>query len=155
MSGPSLSESIFGNEGNSQAKDQSLSNLFGSSTNLPDKPNNLNFPEPAKDRQQRERKEEKKRKRKEKEKDGDETKSEKSEVQATSEDVQGASKIDEDEEKTIFVGNLPSDITRKKLASLFKECGKVKSARLRSVAIAGVKVPPEHAGNQVCILRCH
>ena len=46
MSGPSLSESIFGDKGNNrQEKDHSLSNLFGSSTSLPEKPNNLNFTE--------------------------------------------------------------------------------------------------------------
>mmetsp|Transcript_15707 Transcript_15707/g.29624 ORF Transcript_15707/g.29624 Transcript_15707/m.29624 type:complete len:388 (+) Transcript_15707:189-1352(+) len=149
MSGPSLSESIFGNKRNdSQEKDPSLSSLFGSPTALPEKPNNLNFTEPAKDRQQRERKEEKKRKRKDKEYIKDETSKSDVSPEETSEDAEGPSKIDEVEENTIFVGNLPGDISRKKLASFFKECGKVKSARLRSVAIAGVKVPPEHAGNQ-------
>ena len=53
-------------------------------------------------------------------------------------------------ERTIFVGNLPVDITRKALASIFKPCGTVLSTRLRSVAVSGVKLPPEQAGNQVC-----
>ncbi|KAL7544469.1 hypothetical protein ACHAWF_007854 [Thalassiosira exigua] len=54
----------------------------------------------------------------------------------------------EEESRTIFVGNLPPDATRKSLATIFKGCGKVASARLRSVAVAGVKLPPEQAGNQ-------
>jgi len=53
-----------------------------------------------------------------------------------------------DEERTIFVGNLAMDVTRKQLESLFKQFGKVKSTRLRSIATTGVKVAPEHAGNQ-------
>ena len=57
--------------------------------------------------------------------------------------------IDKTEEKrTIFVGNLPSDISRKALASIFKDCGKVSTSRLRSIAVAGVKLPPNQVGNQ-------
>ena len=52
-------------------------------------------------------------------------------------------------DKTIFVGNLPINTTRKSLAALFKSCGKVESSRLRSIATEGVKLPPEAAGNQV------
>ena len=58
--------------------------------------------------------------------------------------------LKEESERTIFVGNLPVDITRKALASIFKPCGTVLSTRLRSVAVSGVKLPPEQAGNQVC-----
>lgn len=53
-----------------------------------------------------------------------------------------------EQECTVFVGNLPMDITRKSLESMFKECGKIKSSRLRSYGTDGVKVAPEHAGNQ-------
>jgi nucleolar protein 12 len=59
--------------------------------------------------------------------------------------------------RTIFVGNLPPYITRKALASLFAStCGKVESARLRSIPVTGIKLPPQKAGNQklmrkVCI----
>jgi nucleolar protein 12 len=61
--------------------------------------------------------------------------------------------------RTIFVGNLPPDITRKALASLFAstlDCGKVESARLRSIPVTGIKLPPQYAGDQrlmrkVCI----
>ena len=58
--------------------------------------------------------------------------------------------LKQESERTIFVGNLPVDITRKALASIFKPCGTVLSTRLRSVAVSGVKLPPEQAGNQVC-----
>ena len=62
-------------------------------------------------------------------------------------------------QRTIFVGNLPPDITRGALASLFAstfDCGKVESARLRSIPVTGVKLPPQYAGNdklmrKVCI----
>jgi RNA recognition motif-containing protein len=57
--------------------------------------------------------------------------------------------LKEEEERTIFVGNLPPDITRRSLAGIFKPCGTVVSTRLRSMAVAGVKLPPEQAGNQV------
>ncbi len=57
-------------------------------------------------------------------------------------------KREEEETRTIFVGNLPSDITRRALAGIFKPCGDVASSRLRSVAVSGVKLPPEKAGNQ-------
>lgn len=50
--------------------------------------------------------------------------------------------------RTVFVGNLPLDFNRKKLAKLFQSCGRIESTRIRSVAVAGVKLPPEHAGNQ-------
>ncbi len=57
--------------------------------------------------------------------------------------------LKEEEERTIFVGNLPPDISRRSLAGIFKRCGIVASTRLRSIAVAGVKLPPEQAGNQV------
>ena len=59
--------------------------------------------------------------------------------------------LKEEEERTIFVGNLPPDITRRSLAGIFKPCGTVVSTRLRSMAVAGVKLPPEQAGNQVIV----
>lgn len=57
-------------------------------------------------------------------------------------------KREEEETRTVFVGNLPADITRRALAGIFKPCGDVASSRLRSVAVAGIKLPPEQAGNQ-------
>lgn len=62
--------------------------------------------------------------------------------------------LKEEEDRTIFVGNLPSDIDRRSLAGIFKECGNVASARLRSIAVTGVKLPPDQAGNQVVLIFC-
>jgi len=56
--------------------------------------------------------------------------------------------LKEEEERTIFVGNLPPDTSRRALAGIFKPCGKVESARLRSMAVAGVKLPEDQKGNQ-------
>ena len=56
---------------------------------------------------------------------------------------------DNAEDRTIFVGNLPAaSTTRKSLAQLFADCGKIVSTRIRSVPIKGVKIPPERAGDQ-------
>ena len=61
------------------------------------------------------------------------------------------------DERTIFVGNLPLSISRKQLASIFKQCGRVDSTRLRSILPTGVKLPPERKGQQVsnefCLLK--
>ena len=57
-------------------------------------------------------------------------------------------KFQNDEDRTIFVGNLPLRITRKSLAALFRECGPVASCRIRSVPITGIKLPKDQAGNQ-------
>mmetsp|Transcript_23194 Transcript_23194/g.40805 ORF Transcript_23194/g.40805 Transcript_23194/m.40805 type:complete len:438 (+) Transcript_23194:97-1410(+) len=54
-----------------------------------------------------------------------------------------------EEERTIFVGNLPlGSTTRKSLAALFKDCGPVASTRIRSVPVKGVKLPQDRAGDQ-------
>lgn len=55
---------------------------------------------------------------------------------------------EEKNERSIFVGNLPVSTTRKDLTKLFSKIGKVESARLRSAATTGVKVAPDHAGDQ-------
>lgn len=85
-------------------------------------------------------------------KSAEESKSSSSEVESSAD----KEKREEEEKRTIFVGNLPADITRRALAGIFKSCGEVSSSRLRSVAVAGVKLPPEQAGNhklmkQVCV----
>lgn len=81
----------------------------------------------------------------------EDTKASTSEAESASSKVESPAdkeKREEEEKRTIFVGNLPSDITRRALAAIFKPCGEVSSSRLRSVAVAGVKLPPEQAGNQ-------
>lgn len=66
-------------------------------------------------------------------------------------EANGGQQLDADAEKrTVFVGNLPLSMTRKKLASMFSRCGQVESTRFRSVPVKGVKLPPQSAGNQVC-----
>jgi hypothetical protein len=64
----------------------------------------------------------------------------------------GGETCDEVESRTIFVGNLPLSMTRKKLTCIFSKCGTVESTRIRSVPVKGVKLPPESAGNQVNFL---
>jgi nucleolar protein 12 len=56
----------------------------------------------------------------------------------------------ETEERTVFVGNLPLDTNRKSLEKIFAEVegGKVENSRFRSVAVAGVKLPADRAGDQ-------
>jgi len=138
MTENSLLTSIFGSEDAPVNGVSSLSKLFGASTGLPQKPNNLNFTEPAEDREKRERREEKKRKREEKS-----AKALTKQDESTSDDVPN-----EQEQRTVFVGNLPHGTGRKELAAMFKCCGKISSTRMRSLATAGVKVAPEYAGNQ-------
>jgi RNA recognition motif-containing protein len=53
-----------------------------------------------------------------------------------------------EEERTVFVGNLPLASTRKSLTSIFKECGPIASARIRSVPVKGIKLPQSRAGDQ-------
>lgn len=48
--------------------------------------------------------------------------------------------------RTIFVGNLPTSINKKRVQSLFKEYGEIESVRFRSMALAGAKV--DDHGNQ-------
>lgn len=56
---------------------------------------------------------------------------------------------DDESERTIFVGNLPlATTTRKSLATFFKDCGPIASARIRSVPVKGIKLPPARAGDQ-------
>jgi len=56
-----------------------------------------------------------------------------------------------DDDRTVFVGNLPVGTTRKDLQRYFRGCGKIRSTRIRSVATdmeKAVKLPPHQAGNQ-------
>jgi nucleolar protein 12 len=55
---------------------------------------------------------------------------------------------DQADARTVFVGNLPLWYTRRDLHKLFSECGSIHSTRIRSVPVAGVKLPPAMAGQQ-------
>ncbi|KAJ1457666.1 hypothetical protein M885DRAFT_437699, partial [Pelagophyceae sp. CCMP2097] len=52
-------------------------------------------------------------------------------------------------ERTIFVGNLPKEASRKAVAKFFSAHGPVESVRLRSLPTAGAKV--DEAGNQTLV----
>ncbi|XP_076758470.1 uncharacterized protein LOC143427859 isoform X2 [Xylocopa sonorina] len=49
------------------------------------------------------------------------------------------------DEKTIFVGNLPKDVTKKQLIKLFKKFGKIESIRLRGMVPKTLNVPKKVA----------
>ncbi len=177
MTEVSLTAAIFGER--NPTKEGSLSNLFdsSSSTVLPATPNNVNFPvtlkskateskkrkgkeeaeidndvsqAPRKEENKSSEKKKRKTKKKPEEEGDDQVKANEGETNDNNEE-DGIVNID-DEERTIFVGNLPFDISRKTLEGIFKKCGKIKNSRLRSFGTSGVKVAPEHAGNQVSLL---
>lgn len=155
----SLVGSIFG--ASNEKKSAGLTSLFDETTELPEKPQHkASAPQAKKKRKEIFTKEEqqpdKKKKRKQRKtavKETDESAAASKPADdanvATAEKAEHSSK-DDAEERTVFVGNLPIDTTRKSLASMFKSCGKVESCRLRSVAASGVKIPKERAGDQVC-----
>jgi nucleolar protein 12 len=64
----------------------------------------------------------------------------KREVLSENEDV-----IKEHNTRTIFVGNVPHDITAKKLKKLFEKYGRVESLRLRCPPLADPRVPKKVA----------
>lgn len=47
--------------------------------------------------------------------------------------------------RTIFVGNLPNSLDQKAVAKLFKDCGPVETARIRSIVAEKEKMPPKVA----------
>jgi nucleolar protein 12 len=67
----------------------------------------------------------------------------------TAESIDASEGIVTEEERTIFVGNLPlATTTRKSLTAIFKDCGRIASARIRSVPVKGIKLPQSRAGDQ-------
>jgi nucleolar protein 12 len=156
----SLLGSIFG--GSSEEKETSNESLFVKSKALPERPQHKPVATPSQKKSKRDELEDtsdakndedlKRQKRKKKRKSssiddsgGDTIDNEKN--KEDSEKVE-TEKDQKDEERTIFVGNLSLTITRKTLASLFRDCGPVASCRIRSVPVAGVKLPKDQAGNQ-------
>ncbi|EQC37063.1 hypothetical protein SDRG_05290 [Saprolegnia diclina VS20] len=66
--------------------------------------------------------------------------------------VEAAPKEEEDDEKaprTIFVGNVSLEATAEELKKFFSSCGKVESARLRSVPVAGCAIDQHGKQNLV------
>lgn len=127
----SLISDIFGSSEPTSGQN-TLSNLFDSSSNLPQQPNHTTFSKVSTDKT-----DSRKRSR-----NGDNT--EENGEKLTAEKGQ---ERDENEERTIFVGNLPLNTSMKELANMFKGCGEVQSCRIRSVASAGVKVSREDFKN--------
>ena len=135
----SLVGSIFGGSEKKASGDASYRYLFDESLKLPERPQHEAATLSKKKRKEEMPEETSRKKRKAKK----EVTTVEEEQPKTEAEQEGA------DERTIFVGNLPLDTTRQSLASMFKACGKVESARLRSVAAAGVKLPTDRAGDQV------
>jgi len=146
----SLVGSIFGS---SDEKPAGLTSLFDESSELPGKPQHKPLPPRKKKRKDTPSEEvqqsESKKKRKQRKPAKEETSATAEQSESDNKTAEDESPEDNAEERTVFVGNLLIDTTRKSLASIFKSCGKVESCRLRSVAAAGVKLPTERAGDQV------
>ena len=153
--------SIFGNKtaGADKKKDEEDAGglLFEQSSALPERPqhkprakrilpptNTEEGSDPNGDEPVKKKRKERKPKKTEEEKAAEA----KAEETPTAEDGAGGIR-DDQEDRTIYVGNLPlATTTRRSLAKLFKECGAIESTRIRNVPIAGVKLPPQHAGDQ-------
>jgi nucleolar protein 12 len=167
----SLLGSIFGSN-KDEADDQ---NLFKKSKALPDRPQHKPVVVPIRKKTKRDEEEEaayaeddneeltkKKKTRKKQKLSRDEVSEDEDDTDDKPESKQPKNSVDEDkdstsnepekkdEERTVFVGNLPLSITRKKLAALFKDkgCGPIASCRIRSVPVTGIKLPQDRAGNQ-------
>ena len=152
----SLVGSIFGANANEE-KPAGLSNIFEESVALPEKPQHRPIPPRKKKRKEAPVEEEQgqldgtknRKQRKPPQERETAAAAEEPEADSAKDATQEDSVKDNAEERTVFVGNLPIDTTRKSLACMFKSCGKVESCRLRSVAAAGVKLPTDRAGDQV------
>ena len=165
----SLPGSIFGGD---KKEGSGLSGLFEASSALPDKPQHKALPKRRKKKKVEfaETDETSDKKKKRKRKDDDATKvdtkedtKEESKDDATKEEGKEESKDDDEtkkeeskeqqpqDDRTVFVGNLPLNTTRNQLKSIFTKCGKVESTRLRSIATTGVKVTQDQKGNQALV----
>ena len=165
----SLVSSIFGSEDNQKVKkskstkgqkikipitDDVATDLFSKSAQLPERPSHEPAP-PRKEKRKQEVEEPPKKRRKPRktpEELVEETKKKESEEQVDTSpknQVDGGGDEDDVEARTIFVGNVPlQGASRKSLAALFKDCGAIESARIRSVPVKGIKLPPQRAGDQ-------
>jgi len=132
-----------------------LSGLFHTKTELPDRPNHeLVSTINSKRKQEETETPASKKKRKERKRDKNQTKTADENTQKVDTTATSGNKDIENEEheknkeSTIFVGNLALATTRKQLSALFKDCGPIASARIRSVPVKGIKLPRERAGDQ-------
>jgi RNA recognition motif-containing protein len=76
--------------------------------------------------------------------DEQEDEDEASKVNLTPEEAKA--KKEEEDKRTVFVGNIPVTESKKSITKLFSPCGPIESVRLRSVPFAGAKV--DESGNQ-------
>eukprot|EP00980_Cylindrotheca_fusiformis_P024198 scaffold11634_cov109-Cylindrotheca_fusiformis.AAC.1 len=142
----SLLGSIFG--GDSEEKKGNLSNLFQKGSELPERPRHEPISKTTAKRKAKEEEPQKKRRKERKIVRNDDNATAEKESNGT-EESSNVKHEETDEDRTIFVGNLPlTTTTRKSLASLFKDCGPVASTRIRCLPVKGVKLPPERAGDQ-------
>lgn len=152
----SLLGSIFGADSEKETANQSL---FEKSEALPERPQHKSRPPPKRKKPKKDGKDsnnegendqtEKKRKKKKRKSDSNDAEIGEKENETTSNNDESKDKPEpKDEERTIFVGNLPLATTRKGLAALFRECGPVASSRIRSVPVTSIKLPQDQAGNQ-------
>jgi len=152
----SLLGSIFGNKDDDGNKKEKLSGMFKKSAALPERPKHE--PILAKRRAPKDDAEESSSKKKKRRKTKEEKEAEAadgSNKEAAADDDKEKGDDDEkdekkiDEARTVFVGNLPlATTTRKSLAAIFKDCGPIESTRIRSVPVAGTKLPPNRKGDQ-------
>jgi len=147
----SLSESIFG-ASSVGGGGVSSSDVFSSSKVLPPKPQHLPVVTLSKNVKQQQQEEQKKvvkggkkrmRLMKQEEQEKHQGAEASKEEEATKEETEM-----ETQDQSIFVGNLPITITRKEIAAIFSEVGQIKSCRIRSVPVQGVKLPTHSKGNQ-------
>jgi nucleolar protein 12 len=158
----SLLGSIFGGGDDKVAKkskkgkkaevpENQVPDMFAKSAQLPERPAHEPAP-PRKEKRKQEAEEPPKKRRKPRktpEEQAEEAKKDPVEAETVTEQQEGGNDEDDAEARTVFVGNLPlQGTTRKSLAALFKDCGAVESARIRSVPVKGIKLPPQRAGDQ-------
>jgi nucleolar protein 12 len=60
---------------------------------------------------------------------------------------------EDEDERTVFVGNLPNTVLKKQVSKIFKDCGAIEAVRIRSQVLAHVADGDKKRGRAVRILR--
>ncbi len=58
-----------------------------------------------------------------------------------------------EDERTVFVGNLPNNVAKKDVEKIFKDCGRIEAVRIRSQVLAKVAEGEKKRGRAVRVLR--
>ena len=58
-----------------------------------------------------------------------------------------------EDDRTVFVGNLPNNVTKKEVEKIFKDCGAIESVRIRSQVLARPAEGDKNRGRAVRVLR--